>query len=343
MPGGPDARDLAGSPEDPAAAILILMTAQVSFRQKMFRALEIGLAGRGPIRLIHLFIIILILANVAAVMLQSYPPYGVAYDRAFWWFELFSVAIFSIEYVCRLWCIVEAPRYRGLSPASARLRYALSPLALIDLAAILPFYLSFLFPADLRFLRVLRLLRLLKLSHYFPGLDVFLYVLRVQLPSLAAATLVMLVLILFSACLMFLLEGQAQPEAFGNVAAAVWWAVVTLTTVGYGDITPVTSLGKVLGTIIMLLGVGTVALPAAMLAGRFSEEIQSRRSQLESLIAEYLGDGRLGTAEREEIERVGRELGIPEETVEQIMERQSARTHRDTVCPHCGKVIRPGG
>jgi len=319
------------------------MAAHVSFRQKMFRALEIGLAGRGPIRLIHLFIILLILANVAAVMLQSYPPYAAAYDRAFWWFELFSVAVFSVEYLARLWCIVEAPRYKGLSAAGARLRYALSPMALIDLAAILPFYLSFLFPADLRFLRVLRLLRLLKLSHYFPGLDVFLYVLRVQLPSLAAATLVMLVLILFSACLMFLLEGPAQPEAFGSVAAAVWWAVVTLTTVGYGDITPVTSMGKVLGAIIMLLGVGTVALPAAMLAGRFSEEIQNRRSQLEGLIAEYLGDGRLGTAEREEIERVGRELGISDETVEQIMERQSARANRDTVCPHCGKVIRPGG
>jgi len=318
------------------------MTGQVSLRQKVFRGLEVGLAGRGSIRLVHAFIILLILANVAAVMLQSYPPYALAYDRAFWWFELLSVAIFSIEYVARLWCIVEAPRYRGMSPARARMRYALSPLALIDLAAILPFYLSFLVSVDLRFLRVLRLLRLLKLSHYFPGLDVFLYVLRVQLPSLAAASLVMLVLILFSACLMFLLEGQAQPEAFGSVAAAVWWAVVTLTTVGYGDITPVTSLGKVLGAIIMLLGVGTVALPAAMLAGRFSEEIQSRRSQLESLVADYLGDGRLGASEREEIERVGRELGIPEETVEQIMARRRPPSGKGTVCPHCGKPIGHG-
>jgi voltage-gated potassium channel len=318
------------------------MTATVSLRQKVFRGLEVGLAARGPIRLVHAFIILLIMANVAAVMLQSYPPYALAYDRAFWLFELFSVAIFSVEYVARLWCIVEAPRYRGLTPARARMRYALSPLALIDLAAILPFYLSFIFTADLRFLRVLRLLRLLKLSHYFPGLDVFLYVLRVQLPSLAAASLVMLVLILFSACLMFLLEGQAQPEAFGSVAAAVWWAVVTLTTVGYGDITPVTSLGKVLGAVIMLLGVGTVALPAAMLAGRFSEEIQSRRNQLESLVEEYLGDGRLGVAEREDIERVGRELGIPEETVEQIMARHRARSGKAIVCPHCGRAIDRG-
>jgi len=252
------------------------------------------------------------------------------------------VAIFTVEYVARLWCIVEAPRYRGLSPSMARLRYALSPLAVVDLVAILPFYLSFLVSVDLRFLRVLRLLRLLKLSHYFPGLDVFLYVLRVQLPSLAAASLVMLVLILFSACLMFLLESQAQPEAFGTVAAAVWWAVVTLTTVGYGDITPVTSLGKVLGAIIMLLGVGTVALPAAMLAGRFSEEIQSRRSQLESLVAEFLDDGRLGVSERAEIERVGRELGIPEETVEQILARQRGQSHKGTVCPHCGKPLGHG-
>lgn len=315
------------------------MTPQGTLRQKVFRGLEVGLAGRGPVRWVHAFVIALILANVAAVMLQSYPPYGDRYERAFWWFELFSVMIFSVEYVARLWCIVEAPRYRGMSHLKARLRYAMSPLALIDLVAILPFYLSFLVNVDLRFLRVLRLLRLLKLSHYFPGLDVFLYVLRVQLPSLAAASLVMLVLILFSACLMFLLENQVQPEAFGTVASAVWWAVVTLTTVGYGDITPLTPLGKVLGAIIMLLGVGTVALPAAMLAGRFSEEIQSRRSQLESLVADYLDDGLLGVSERAEIERVGRELGIPEDTVEQILARQRGHAHKEAFCPHCGKPI----
>jgi voltage-gated potassium channel len=212
-----------------------------------------------------------------------------------------------------------------------------SPVALIDLLAILPFYLGFLFKADLRFLRILRLLRLLKLGHYFPGIDVFLYVLRVQLPALAAASLVMVVLILFSACLMFMLEGGAQPDAFGTVGSAIWWAVVTLTTVGYGDITPVTTLGKVLGTVIMLLGVGTVALPAAMLAGRFSEEIQARRGQLETLIARYIGDGQLDAEEQEEIRRLGRDLGMPEEAVDQIVAGQQAKAGRVIKCPHCGR------
>lgn len=312
---------------------------RISPRQKVFRGLEIGLAGRGPIRWVHAFVILLILANVAAVILESYPPYARTFGTAFWWFELFSVAVFSVEYAARVWCIVEAPRYRGLSPARARLRYALSPLSLIDLAAILPFYLSFLVHVDLRFLRVLRLLRLLKLSHYFPGLDVFLHVLRVQFPSLIAASLVMLVLILFSACLMFILEGDAQPEAFSSVGASIWWAVVTLTTVGYGDVTPVTSLGKLLGAVIMLLGVCTVALPAAMLAGRFSEEIHSRRSQLERLVAEYVDDGLLESSERAEIDRVGRELGIPIETVERIVAGQRSPRRQARLCPHCGKPL----
>ena len=317
------------------------MTDRETLRGKTFRALEIGLAGRGPIRLIHLFIILLILANVAAVVLESYPPYADRFGRAFWVFELISVAIFSVEYVLRMWCIVEAPRYRSVSPLRARLRYMMSPIALIDLLAILPFYLGFLFKVDLRFLRVLRLLRLLKLGHYFPGIDVFLYVLRVQLPALAAASLVMVVLILFSACLMFMLESAAQPEAFGTVGSAIWWAVVTLTTVGYGDMTPVTTLGKALGTVIMLLGVGTVALPAAMLAGRFSEEIQARRGQLETLIARYIGDGRLDPEEQEEIRRLGRDLGMPEEAVDQIVAGQREKAGRTISCPHCGRGFSP--
>lgn len=312
-------------------------------RHRVYLGLEIGLAGRGLVRWMHLFIILLILANVAAVVLESYPPYADRFGAGFWWFEVFSVAVFSLEYLARLWSAVEAPRYQGLSPGMARLRYALSPMALIDLAAILPFYLAFFIPADLRFLRVLRLLRLLKLSHYFPGLDVFLHVLRVQLPSLVAASLVMLVLILFSACLMYILEHDAQPESFSSVGAAIWWSVVTLTTVGYGDVTPLTPLGKVLGAAIMLLGVGTVALPAAMLAGRFSEEIQTRRGQLERLVAEMIDDGMLESSERAEIDRVGRELGIPAETVQQIVAGQRQRKQTRQVCPHCGKTFDPGG
>jgi voltage-gated potassium channel len=313
------------------------MTGVETLRHKAFRGLEIGLAGRGPMRFVHAFVVLLIIANVTAVVLESHQPFAEAHGRAFWLFELVSVAIFSLEYGIRLWCIVEAPRYRGMSPARARIRYALSPLALIDLAAILPFYLAFLVPFDLRFLRVLRLLRLLKLSHYFPGLDVFLHVLRVQLPALLAASMVMVVLILFSACLMFILERPAQQDAFSSIGTSIWWAVVTLTTVGYGDMTPITPLGKLLGAGIMLLGVGTVALPAAMLAGRFSEEIQSRRSQLETLVAEYIDDGLLDSSERDEIDRLGRELGIPSETIDGIVRRQRPRGGDQVTCPHCGQ------
>ena len=248
------------------------MYPRASARQRVFRALEVGLAGTGTIRWVHAFVILLILANVAAVMLESYPPFAQAYGRAFWWFELFSVAIFTIEYVARLWCIVEAPRYRGLSPAAARLRYALSPLSLIDLAAILPFYLSL--GIDLRSIRVVRFLRLfqmLKLARYSQAVKRIHKALMIAREELLLFGAVALILLYLSAVGIYYFEHSAQPDAFQSVFHSLWWAVATLTTVGYGDVYPITAGGRVFTFFILMLGLGIVAVPAGLLASALSK------------------------------------------------------------------------
>jgi voltage-gated potassium channel len=310
-----------------------------SFRHRVYRTLDTGISGRGPARWIHGSIIALIIANVAAVILES--DRSIAADWAPWFrgFEIFSVIVFTVEYALRNWAVVESDHYGRLGPVRGRVRFALTPLALVDLLAILPFYLATLLPVDLRFVRVLRLLRLLKLAHYFSGLDVFLRVLRVQLPALAAASLVMVVMVLFAAILMFMFENAAQPDAFRNIGDAIWWSVVTLTTVGYGDTVPATAAGKVLGVVIMLLGVGTVALPAALLAARFSDEIQRRRGELAEQIQNYMGDGWMTSMEREEIDRLGHELGLSDASIQKMVDRSRSHPPDEQTCPHCGKKL----
>lgn len=311
-------------------------------RGRVYRALEVGIAGRGAARWIHASIIVLIVANVVAVIMESNRALAVEWGPWFRGFEVFSVCVFTVEYVLRNWAIVESDHYGPMGPIRGRVRFALSPMSLVDLLAILPFYLSVLIPVDLRFVRVLRLLRLLKLAHYFSGLNVFLRVLRVQLPALAAAFLVMIVMVLFAAILMFMLENESQPDRFQNIGDAIWWSVVTLTTVGYGDSVPVTAAGKVLGVVIMLLGVGTVALPAALLAARFSDEIQRRRDELADQIADFMGDGWMTTVEREEVDRLGRELGLSDAAIQRMVERNRRRGPEAETCPHCGRDLAPG-
>lgn len=312
-----------------------------TLRHKTFIALEVGAQTDSPARWLRRFIIVLIIANVIAVIVQAHKPIGDAYPGFFIYFELFSVVVFSLEYIARFWTSPEAPSCQGLTPFRARLKYIRSPLAIVDLLAVAPFYLSFFVTIDLRYLRAIRLLRLLKLSHYFPGIEIFMTVLRTQASALMAALLVIVVLILVSAIAMFSMEHDLQPEAFPDTAASIWWAVVTLTTVGYGDVVPITFGGRVLGVFIMLLGVGVVALPAAMLAARFSEEIRVRRSELSVTVADFVKDGSLNILEKDELEKLRKELGISESALTRMVDLEKSRKASVTHCPHCGESITP--
>lgn len=218
----------------------------------------------------------LIVVNVAAAALSTVDTYYARHHMAFDLIEVVSVLIFTVEYAARLWVAVEHPLYREYSAFQARLRYAVSPLAVIDLLAIAPFYLVIFFNADARILRIFRLVRLLKLARYSPALGTLARVLAAERRALAAALVVMGGLLLTAATAGYYAERHAQPESFASVPHAIWWALATLTTVGYGDVVPVTVLGKVIGAFVMLFGLGMFALPIGIIASGFANEIHRR-------------------------------------------------------------------
>lgn len=223
-------------------------------------------------RYVDWFIMVLIAANVAAVMIQTVDSIGTQYRAFFHWFEIVSVAIFSVEYLARIWSCTSTPEYSGV--ITGRLRFATRPMLIIDLLAIVPFFLGA-FLVDLRFLRALRLLRffrLLKIARYSESIQSLNRVLITKREDLVIAFSANMVLLLIASSIMYYIESDAQPDAFGSIPETLWWGVATLTTVGYGDVHPVTPLGKAVGAIVAVLGIGLFALPASMLASGFIEE-----------------------------------------------------------------------
>lgn len=248
-------------------------------RRRVFEVLEGGTGGPAG-RLFVAFIVSLILLNVAAAMLETVRGVDARYGEALDAFGAASVGVFTAEYALRLWSCTASPRYSH--PVWGRARFALTPLALVDLCAILPFYLSFLFAADLRSLRLLRLLwlsRLLKVDRYSEAFAMLWRVVCRRRDELVLTLTVGAVLLVISSTLMYFVERDAQPRAFSSIPAAMWWAVQTLTTVGYGDVYPATPLGKLLGGVVATLGVGMFALPAGILGSGLMEEIRRSREE----------------------------------------------------------------
>ncbi len=244
------------------------------WRVKVHDILEVG--DGNPIgRVFNVFLVTLILANGVAFAAETVPSLYARYGPEFEAFNTFSVMVFTIEYVLRLWSSVEIPLLRRLPHWRARLRFALRPMMIIDLLAFLPWYLYLFVPFDLRALRVLRLFRLfrlLKLLRYSPALQTLQRVLANEYRALLGALLVMMMLLLFASSIVYFLERDAQPDKFSSIPAAAWWGLATLTTIGYGDVVPITPLGRVFGGVVMLFGLGMFALPIAILSAGFSQE-----------------------------------------------------------------------
>ncbi|MEE2644657.1 MAG: ion transporter [Myxococcota bacterium] len=234
-------------------------------------------------RQIDTFIICLIALSILAVILESEATLAAEYETPFLIFEYFSTFIFSVEYLARLWVCVEQPRFRH--PFFGRMRYIITPMALVDLLAILPFYLGLFIDTksvDARFIRgirLFRLFRLFKIGRYSQSISRLVNVFARKKEELAITFFAVVMLLIFASSVIYLVEHKAQPEQFSSIPAAMWWGVATLTTVGYGDIYPITGLGKFCGAVIALLGVGIVALPAGIIASGFNEAIQERESR----------------------------------------------------------------
>ena len=248
-----------------------------SLKRRLYQILEDSHPNPWANRLVEWPLMALIVANVAAVALETVEPFRQRHEAALLAFEVVSVAIFTVEYLARLWVCTEHPQIPGESGLKTRLRFMVTPFALIDLLAIAPFYLSLIFPvADTRMLRIFRLLRLLKLARYSPALATLGRVIVDERRALFASLLIMLGLIMIAATLAYHVEREAQPEKFSSIPQAMWWAIATLTTVGYGDVTPVTPLGQLIGGLVMIFGLAMFALPIGIIASGFSSEIHRR-------------------------------------------------------------------
>ena len=252
------------------------------------------------------------------VILETVETLYFKYKLWFIYFELFSVTIFSLEYISRFWSCVEN-KTKNETNGKARLRYIFSFSAIIDLIAILPSLLAFLFPTvDLRFVRALRIFRLLKFSRYSNSINTLLVVLWDQRKSLGAAFFILFIVLIISSSGMYIVEKDIQPDKFGSIPQSMWWSIVTLTTVGYGDVYPVTSMGKFFGSIIIILGIGTVALPSGILASAFTEYTRRNQKKYEDKLKFMLSDNIIDDEERKELDNLSEKLNLSDEDIAAI-------------------------
>ena len=287
-------------------------------RKRVWKLLEPAEDNDNLSKFIDIFLVNLIFFNILMVILETVDTLYFKYKLWFIYFELFSVTIFSLEYVSRFWSCVEN-KTKGETNGKARLRYIFSFSAIIDLIAILPSLLAFLFPTvDLRFVRALRIFRLLKFSRYSNSINTLLIVLWDQRKSLGAAFFILFIVLIISSSGMYIVEKDIQPDKFGSIPQSMWWSIVTLTTVGYGDVYPVTSMGKFFGSIIIILGIGTVALPSGILASAFTEYTRRNQKKYEDKLKFMLSDNIIDEEERKELDELSEKLNLSDEDIEAI-------------------------
>jgi voltage-gated potassium channel len=241
-------------------------------KKRIWEILEISRENDKYSKFFDYFSTILIGLNVVSIILETEKSLYEGYSVYFLYFEAFSITIFSAEYLLRFWTSVSDEAYGD--PVLGRIKYLLTPMAIIDLIAIAPFYLTYIV-ADTRILRILRLLRLFRIAKHFRHSKTFHIIINTivkKKSELLSALVLMISLLLISATGVYYVENEAQPEKFSSILASMWWAVATLTTVGYGDIYPITTLGKLLGAISAIFGIGLFALPAGLLASGFADE-----------------------------------------------------------------------
>jgi len=245
-------------------------------RRAVYELLEQGPIGASRTRTVSRIIILLIVVNLIALTLESVPHLEASYGGWFAAIEWVSLVVFTAEYLVRLWCAVEHTPNRHLPHARSRLKFILSPSGLIDLAAVLPFWLALFLPLDLRFLLVFRIVRFLKLARYSPAMRSLIEALYSERRALFGCVVILMGTTLVTGSLMYLAERHVQPDKLGTIPDAMWWAVVTLGTIGYGDVVPVTVVGKLIAGATIFCGFVMIALPVGIIATAFSDMIHRR-------------------------------------------------------------------
>ena len=279
------------------------------------------------------FIVLWILISVASVILESVDSINYYFHVEFIIIDTIAVAIFSTEFLMRIYSCTEDPKYQHW--LAGRINFSRQFSSLIDIVAIAPFFLESLLDHlfDLRFLRVFRLMRLFKLGRYSAATKSLFYVIQREWPVMKAAIFIMLMLVMLAACLGYLFEHEAQPDKFENIPQSIYWAVITLASVGYGDISPVTPAGRTITIILALLGIGIFAIPAAILASAFSDQLRIERETMKQELYEMLGDGKISAEERMIIDAEAKRLHLSKAEVDRLLEKAKIElglmTHSD--------------
>lgn len=292
-----------------------------TFRQKVHALVYPSAYGGELHHLFDQFIVFWVVISVLQVIVESVESVHYVLNIEFIIIDAVAVGVFTVEYLLRIYSCVDEPAYKNR--VLARARYASSFGAVIDLLAILPFFLDvFLHHLfDLRFLRVFRLLRLLKLTRYTGATHTLTVVVRREWPIMAASAFIMLLLVILTASLGYLFEHEAQPEKFENIPASIYWAVITLASVGYGDISPVTPIGRAMTIVLALLGIGIFAIPAALLSSAFSDQLRIDREKLVNQLYEMMADGHLDANEQDALQREAKRLHLTEDELQNLIDK----------------------
>jgi voltage-gated potassium channel len=248
----------------------------IALRRRVYDVLEHGPIGERRMRFVSRLLIVLIVVNLVAITLESVPQYEHVYAPEFFVIEALSLVVFTAEYLLRVWVAVEHAPYRHLSATRARLSFITSASGIIDLVSVLPFWFGFMIPSELRVILIFRIVRFLKLARYSPAIRSLLDALYSERRALFGCVIILLGTALIAASLMHLAERGVQPDKLGTIPDAMWWAIVTLGTIGYGDVVPITPLGKIIASVTIFGGLIMIALPVGIIATAFSEQIHRR-------------------------------------------------------------------
>ena len=296
-------------------------------RQKIYSLLnETPTSGRlhGQIDFI---LVLVIITSVIAVFLETVPGIYEPLKKEFHYFDLFTIFIFTVEYILRFYSAPEGD-LESNTTATSRWNWMKRPSSFIDLIAILPFYLQMFITLDLRFMRILRVLRVLKLTRYNTAMSTFVAVMKRERAAFMSAMFIVVLITILSAAIVFTVEHVAQPEKFDTMLRALYWAVITLASVGYGDISPITPIGQAFTMVLSLLGIGIVALPAGILGSAFSDQLHQQREQMVHDIEVALEDGVLSIKEEEQLEQERKRLHITDKQFE-LMKSRAMYRHAD--------------
>jgi len=305
----------------PAVNEFLELNKDKSYRYKIYALVNETPTSGNLHHIFDMFIVTWVIVSVLAVIFESVQSISYHLHSEFIILDTIAVVIFSTEYIMRIYSAPEDPKYQAWF--KGRVSFAFKPTSIIDFMAIVPFYLESLLHHlfDLRFLRVFRLMRLLKLARYSGATQSLFTVIKREWPVMKAAVFILLLLVMLAACLGYVFEHEAQPDKFENIPQAIYWSVITLASVGYGDISPITPAGRAVTIVIALLGIGIFAIPAAILSSALSDQLRIEREKMMNELYHMLEDGVISADEQELIEAEAKRLHLSKGELTRLLEK----------------------